>query len=94
MSENDDLDPGRDPLLRALRELRPAGGDPHGDARARAARAGVQAKRGFVEAFEDRPLHVRLLGGGLRRAAVPLVLAGVVGIYLSWAVSAATALTP
>lgn len=76
-----------DVLLRALREL-PAHAPDDGPL----ARHGREARAAFVRAFEDEPWHARLLRGGIGRAAVPLVLAGVVGIYLMWAISAAAAL--
>ena len=67
--------------LRALRDLpRPDAPDHE-----RAARAA------FVSAFRDDPWHVRA-ARPLGRAFVPAVLAGIVGIYLSWAVNAASAL--
>ena len=78
-----------DPLLRALRELPPRA--PHGDDVAAARRAKATARAAFVRAFEDDPWHVRFFGSA-GRAAVPVVLASVVGIYLTWAVAAANAL--
>lgn len=49
-----------------------------------------EARAAFTAAFEDEPFYAKILGSvGLRRAAVPLVLAGVVGIYLHWAATAA-----
>jgi hypothetical protein len=67
--------------LRALRELpRPEAPDQERHARA-----------AFLAAFRDDPWHVRA-ARPLGRLAVPAVLAGIVGIYLSWAVGAASAL--
>jgi len=80
-------DPG-DPLLRALRELPARSPDRGPEARLRR-----EARAAFVRAFDDEPWHTRVLRGGVGRAAVPVVLAGVVGIYLMWAISAAAALT-
>lgn len=93
MSERDD-----DPLLRALRELAPpatsegaaSGGaaaeSPDAERRRRAARAA------YVRAFEREPWHARLARGRAREIAVPVVLAAVVVLYMSWAIDAATKL--
>ncbi len=75
-----------DVLLRALREL-PA----HSDDGPAARRAQATARAAFVRAFDDEPFVVRVFGGA-SRAAVPVVLASVIGIYLMWAVGAANAL--
>lgn len=72
-------------LLRALRELpRPATDGAEADRAHRAARAA------FVRAAEGEPWHARLPGIG--RFAVPAVLAGVVFVYLGWAISTVNAL--
>jgi hypothetical protein len=75
-----------DPLLRALREL-PTQRDESDTSR----RAKAIARAAFVRSFDDEPWHTRVFGTA-SRAAVPVVLAGVVGIYLMWAVAAANAL--
>ncbi|MBX3188425.1 MAG: hypothetical protein KF819_15515 [Labilithrix sp.] len=77
-------DDKRDPLLEALREL-PTLASSDAAAEARHQR---QARAAYARAFEARPGFAVSAG----RAVVPLVLAGVVGIYLSWAIAAATAL--
>jgi hypothetical protein len=76
-----------DPLLRALRELpRPAPDD--ASMQARHAR---EARAAFARAFDDAPWHARA-GRSLGRALVPVVLASVVGVYLTWAITTASAL--
>ena len=75
-----------DDVLLRLREL-----PTHTEEGPAARRAKATARAAFVRAFDDDPLHVRLFGS-LGRAAVPVVLASVVGIYLMWAVGAANAL--
>jgi hypothetical protein len=77
-----------DVLLRALRELPPLGG--RIDAAA-LKRQRTSARAAFVRAFDDEPWHTRAFGS-VGRAAVPVVLASVVGLYLFWAVAAASAL--
>jgi hypothetical protein len=78
--------PPEDPLLAALRELPPLAVD--GSAEARLQR---QARASYVRAFEGSPWHssaTSIVG----RAAVPVLLAGVVGLYMTWAFAAAVAL--
>jgi hypothetical protein len=70
-----------DVLLRALREL-PRADAPDGRREARTA---------FLAAFRDDPWHVRA-ARPFTRLAVPVALAGIVALYLSWAVNAASAL--
>jgi len=81
--------PEEDPLLRALRELVPVVVDDGA-----ATRLQREARSAFVRAHrgDDATWHGRLLGGGVGRAFVPIALAGVVCIYLTWAIGAATAL--
>lgn len=82
-SAKDTDDVANDPLLRALRDLPvPAMDAPH------ASRSQRAAKAAFVQAF-DAPWHVRMFGG-VSRAALPVGLAAVVGIYLMWAIGIAT----
>ncbi|MDB4936584.1 MAG: hypothetical protein JWP87_3556 [Labilithrix sp.] len=75
-----------DPLLAALRQLPPVAMDPPVETRLQR-----QARAAYVRRFEgsawDSPAAT-LVG----RAAVPVFLAGVVGLYMTWAVSVATAL--
>jgi hypothetical protein len=86
---NDD-DPN-DSLLRALADLpRPASDE-------QAARTGREARAAFLRESRGEGWPSRGLGrlgpaSALGPLAVPLLLAGVVGIYLSWAIGAATAL--
>ncbi len=75
-----------DDLLRALRDLP----SPDVDA-ARAARVGRHARAAFVESATPAPILVRL-GVVTGRAVMPVVLASIIGVYLVWALSAATAL--
>ncbi len=73
-----------DPLLRALRELpRP---EPDAAVEGRARR---EARAAFARAFEDVPWHARVFGGAAR-AVVPVALAGIVGVYLTWAIATAS----
>jgi hypothetical protein len=75
MSDEDDV------LLRVLRELPHATHDEHAAEalRRKAREAYVRAERSQARALADRA----------RGAAMPLVLAGIVGVYLSWAIGAA-----
>ena len=74
-----------DALLGALRELpRPA---LDGAAEVRVRR---QAHAAFLRAFDASPWHTRLLGAAAR-AALPVALAGIVGVYLTWAIATASA---
>jgi hypothetical protein len=75
-----------DVLLRALRELPRPAMEPDMEKRTRAA-----ARAAFVRAASPEPLAARLLAP-VSRAAVPVALAAVVVLYLSWAFSAAAAL--
>lgn len=76
-----------DRLLAALREL-PA----HAPTASADVRLQREARAAFDRTFADaaRPFPAAAL---LTRAAVPIFLAGIVGIYMTWAISAATALT-
>ena len=79
------LDP-TDPLLAALRQLPSHAME--GSAESRLQR---QARAAYARSFESSPWQnpaATLLG----RAAVPIFLAGIVGLYLTWAIGAATAL--
>jgi hypothetical protein len=75
-----------DPLLAALRQLPTRTVD--GDHESRLQR---QARAAFTRRFEgsgwDSPL-----AGFVGKAAVPVFLAGIVGLYMTWAIAAATAL--
>ena len=74
-----------DPLLDELRALPPLAVDPTFDARAQ-----HEAKRAYLRSF----------GGGshgeatarIGRAVMPVFLAMVVGLYMTWAIASATAL--
>jgi hypothetical protein len=72
-----------DPLLQALRAL-----PTHAVTGPPGSRAREEARRAFVEAFDDRPFLLRFFGSA-GRAAVPVVLASVVGLYLFWAFAVA-----
>jgi hypothetical protein len=48
--------------------------------------------RAASDALTERPLHA--FAARAARALTPVVLAGTVGIYLTWAISAANALFP
>lgn len=78
----------QDPLLAALRALPSRAGLQDDSAEARLQR---QARAAYARSFEGSPWHASatsLVG----RAAVPVFLAGVVGLYMTWAIAAATAL--
>jgi hypothetical protein len=77
-----------DPLLAALRQL-PA----RTAASSTEARLRERARVNYTRQFEGSPWHspVTSLVG---RVAVPAFLAGVVGIYMSWAMTAAATLLP
>lgn len=75
-----------DPLLAALRHLPARAMD--GDADARLQR---QARAVYARGFEESSWHSSA-SGRLGRFAVPVFLAGVVGLYMTWAIGAATAL--
>jgi hypothetical protein len=71
-----------DPLLRALRELPRPAMDASTEDRARR-----EARAAFVRATRGSPWYTRFTG-----ALVPVALATVVGIYLTWAIGAASSL--
>ncbi|MBX3214779.1 MAG: hypothetical protein KF850_22275 [Labilithrix sp.] len=81
---SEDMIPGDDPLVRALREL-----PTHDDGSS--GRAPAAARAALVRAFDDAPLCTRAPATA-GRATVPVVLASVVGLYLFWAFAAAIAL--
>lgn len=75
-----------DPLLAALAELPQLATE--GSTETRAHR---QARAAYLRSFESSPCSssaASLFG----RIAVPVFLAGVVGLYMTWAIAAATAL--
>lgn len=79
-------DPPIDPLLAALRELPSFAAAGAGEDRARRA-----ARAAYVRSFEGSAWHTSA-AGFFGKAAVPVVLAGIVGLYMTWAIAAATAL--
>jgi hypothetical protein len=76
----------QDPLLAALRQL-PA----HATDGSAGARLQRQARGAYVAQFERSGWHSSA-AAVLGRAALPVFLAGIVGLYMTWAVSAATSL--
>jgi hypothetical protein len=78
--------PDNDPLLTALRELPPATIDGSADARLRR-----EARAAYVRSFEGYPWYGAALGK-VGRAVVPISLAGIVGLYMTWAIATAAAL--
>lgn len=58
-----------------------------------AAREHSAARRAFVRAFDEGPAWRAILRG-VGSAALPVVLASVVGLYLFWAFAAAMAINP
>ena len=82
-SQNEDL------LLRALRELRDL---PTRSRDERAARdVGRAARTAYARSFEGKTWTTPLVAM-TSRAAVPLVLVGMVGVYLTWAITTAFSL--
>lgn len=75
-----------DPLLAALRALPARTTSSSADTRLQR-----QARAAYVRSFEGSTWHDAATGV-VGRAAVPVFLAGVVGIYMMWAIAAATAL--
>ncbi len=75
-----------DPLLAALRELPSFAMEDGPDARFRR-----QARAVYLRSFEGSAWHSPL-AGLFGKAAVPVFLAGIVGLYMTWAIGAATAL--
>jgi hypothetical protein len=75
-----------DPLLAALRQL-PA----HAMETSADTRLHRQARAAFVRNAEGSTWSLTATGLA-GRAAVPIFLAGVVGLYMTWAIAAATAL--
>jgi hypothetical protein len=83
--------PDTDPLLAALRQLPPRPMDePAGS------RLERQARAAYVRGFDGSATGGGGVGGGaaaiVTRFAVPVFLAGIVGLYMTWALGAATAL--
>lgn len=76
-----------DPLLSALRALPTTASDDE-PAEARRKR---EARLAYQRSFEPTAFQGAALGLA-SRAAVPVFLAGVVALYMSWAIAAATAL--
>lgn len=90
MSDSPDETPdATDPLLAALRALPSRAMD--GDAEARLRR---QARAAYVRSFDSssRSMWHSSAASLLGRAAVPVFLAGIVGLYMTWAIATATAL--
>lgn len=79
-------DPPSDPLLAALRLLPPRAMD--GDHESRIQR---QARAAYTRSFEGSAWHSPV-AGFVGKAAVPVFLAGIVGLYMTWAIATATAL--
>jgi hypothetical protein len=81
-------DPPIDLLLAALRELPSFADDGDGAGEDRARRA---ARAAYVRSFEGAAWQTSA-AGFFGKAAVPVFLAGIVGLYMTWAIAAATAL--
>ena len=75
-----------DPLLAALRQLPSCA--TAGDHESRLRR---QARATYARSFEGS-FWRSPVAGFLGKAAVPVFLAGIVGLYMTWAIGAATAL--
>jgi hypothetical protein len=80
------IDPPIDPLLAALRELRSFSVEGAGEDRLRRS-----ARAAYVRRFEGSAWQTSA-AGLFGKAAVPVFLAGIVGLYMTWAIAAATAL--
>jgi len=92
MSDTTPKPEANDPLLTALRQLPSRAGhepdDPHAHAQARLQR---EARAAYVRSFEGSSWY-GAGAGTVGRIAVPVFLATIVGLYMTWAVAAATAL--
>ncbi len=79
--------PENDPLLAALRQL-----PSHAMAGAIETRLQRQARAAYLRSFypDSRSAWDSPAIGFVGRAAVPLCLAGIVGLYMSWAISTAS----
>jgi hypothetical protein len=75
-----------DPLLAALRQL-----PPHTPDAAQDTRLQREARAAYVRTFEGSTWHGSA-GGKVGRFAMPVFLAGIVGLYMTWAIAAATAI--
>lgn len=75
-----------DDLLRALRAL-----PTHPVTSAPGRRVEEAARAAFLRAFDDAPWYAKMFDRA-GRAALPVVLASVVGLYLFWAFATAIAL--
>jgi hypothetical protein len=74
-----------DPLLDELRALPPHAADPTFDARAQ-----QEAKRAYLRSFDGGARGDTMARMG--RTLMPVFLAMVVGLYMTWAIASATAL--
>lgn len=79
-----------DPLLTALRHLPSRASDAPSDAHAKARLQG-EARAAYVRSFEGSSWFGTATGT-VGRVAMPVFLATIVGLYMTWAVAAATAL--
>lgn len=79
-------DPPSDPLLAALRQLPSRSMDGDHESRLHG-----QARAVYARSFEGSAWHSPV-AGLIGKAAVPVFLAGIVGLYMTWAIAAATAL--
>jgi hypothetical protein len=84
-------DPPIDPLLAALRELPSFGAGAGVAERAGEERLRRSARAAYVRRFEGSAWQTSA-AGFFGKAAVPVFLAGIVGLYMTWAIAAATAL--
>jgi hypothetical protein len=81
-------EPTPDPLLAALRQLPTRTVTSSAEARLRR-----EARASYVRRFEGSAWHSSATNV-VSRFAVPAFLAGIVGIYMSWAMTAAATLLP
>ena len=88
MSKSPPQSEAKDPLLSALRQVPSRAGAEDERARARVQR---EARAAYLRSFEGSSWH-GAAAGTLGRAAVPVFLAAIVGVYMTWAVVAAAAL--
>jgi hypothetical protein len=84
-NDQDPVEPA-DPLLRALAALPPHALVEPGEARRRR-----EARAAFLQSFEASAGHGPALGL-VARALMPVFLATIVALYMTWAITAATAL--
>jgi hypothetical protein len=85
MSNDTPAPESNDPLLAALRQLPVAPLDGPQDVRRQR-----EARAAYLRSFEGSSWHGST--GRVSRLVMPVFLAGIVGLYMTWAIAAATAI--